>query len=41
MPADVRLWVPMQKQDRITFASLNDVNNRFLRFYLLMSETIE
>jgi hypothetical protein len=38
---DVHLWITMQKQDWIALASFNKVNNCFLRFYLLMTETIK
>src|SRR5687768_14748437 len=41
MPAGVRLWVTVQKQDWSAFASLHEVYDRFLRFYLLMTETIK
>jgi hypothetical protein len=41
MPTDVSLWVAMQEQNRITATPLNEVDDRFLRFYLLMTETIE
>ena len=41
MPTNVRLWIAMQEQNRITAASLNEVNNRFSRFYLLITKTIK
>ncbi len=41
MPANVSLWVAMQEQDRITAAALNEFNDCFVRFYLLMTETFK